>query len=175
MKKVLIIVNISKSESLSLSAQISEFLKSKGIECDSLNFDGFNQNAPITGYDFVITLGGDGTVLYAARNCVDYDIPVFPVNLGQFGFMASVQQSEWQQSLELVLDGQAPFQYRSMLHAQLLRDGKIIAQNLGLNDIVISARNTARTVSMDVLFDNDHLCKLKSDGVIICTPTGSTA
>ena len=175
MKKVLIIVNISKRESLSLSAQISEFLKSKGIECDSLNFDGFNQNAPITGYDFVITLGGDGTVLYAARNCVDYDIPVFPVNLGQFGFMASVQQSEWQQSLELVLDGQAPFQYRSMLHAQLLRDGKIIAQNLGLNDIVISARNTARTVSMDVLFDNDHLCKLKSDGVIICTPTGSTA
>ena len=175
MKKVLIIVNISKNESLSLSKQISEYLASKDIQCDSINFDGFNQNSPLNQYDFVITLGGDGTVLYAARNCVDYDVPVFSVNLGQFGFMSSVQQSEWQQCLDSALNGTAPFQYRSMLCAQLYRQGKVVAESLGLNDIVISAKNTARTVAMDVYFDKDHLCKLKSDGVIICTPTGSTA
>ena len=175
MKKVLIIVNISKSESLSLSTQISEFLNSRGIECDSLNFDGFNQNTSLNQYEFVITLGGDGTVLYAARNCVDYDIPVFPVNLGQFGFMASVQQNEWKASLEQFLNGKAPFQNRSMLSTKLYRDGKLISEGLGLNDVVISAKHTARTVAMDVLFGGDHLCRLKSDGVIICTPTGSTA
>ena len=175
MKKVLIVVNISKNESLALSEKISEYLSAKGINCDSINFDGFNQNNPFNEYEFVITLGGDGTVLYAARNCVDYDVPVFPVNLGQFGFMSSVQQSEWQQCLDSVLAGKAPFQYRSMLCAQLIRDNKIICENLGLNDIVISAKNTARTVAMDVLFNSDHLCRLKSDGVIICTPTGSTA
>ena len=175
MKKVLIIVNIGKKESLSLSGQIMEFLSARGIECASMDFDGFNQNIPLNQYEFVITLGGDGTVLYAARNCVDYDIPVFPVNLGQFGFMASVQQNEWQQSLEQFLNGEAPFQYRSMLSAQLYRDGKMISEGLGLNDVVISAKHTARTVAMDMHLDGDHLCRLKADGVIICTPTGSTA
>lgn len=175
MKKVLIIVNISKKESLSLSGQIKSFLSARNIECDSIDFDGFNQNQPLSDYELVITLGGDGTVLYAARNCVEYDVPVFPVNLGQFGFMASVQQSEWEQCLNLFLDGKAPFQYRSMLSATLIRDSKKEADYIGLNDVVISAKHTARTVAMEVLFDNDHLCKLKSDGVIICTPTGSTA
>ena len=175
MKKVLIIINVSKNESLALSEQIAAFLKSKNIECDCLSFDGFCDNTPFNDYEFVITLGGDGTVLYAARNCVEYDVPVFSVNLGQFGFMASVQQSEWQQCLELFLEGKASYQYRSMLKATLYRDDSVVSELLGLNDVVISAKHTARTVAMDVYFDSDHLCKLKSDGVIICTPTGSTA
>ena len=175
MKKVLIIINTGKKKSLSLSKKISEFLKTKKIECDFLNFDGFAEDKPFKDYDFVITLGGDGTVLYAARNCLKYGVPVFPVNLGQFGFMSSVQQNEWQECLELFLSGKAPFQNRCMIKASLYRDNKLIGQHLALNDIVISAKHTARTVAMDLLFDSDHLCKLKSDGVIICTPTGSTA
>ena len=175
MKKVLIIINTSKKESLSLSGQIAEFLKAKNIECDFLNFDGFAQDKPFKDYDFVITLGGDGTVLYAARNCVEYAVPVFPVNLGQFGFMASVQQNEWQQSLDLYLSGKAPYQERCLIKASLYRAGKLQSQHIALNDIVISAKHTARTVAMDVFYDQDHLCKLKSDGVIFCTPTGSTA
>ena len=175
MKKVLIIINTSKNESLSLSRQIAAFLESKNISCDFLNFDGFGEDKPFKDYEFVITLGGDGTVLYAARNCVEYDVPVFPVNLGQFGFMSSVQQNEWQQCLEDFLSGKAPWQTRSMIKASLIRDNKTIGEHLALNDIVISAKHTARTVAMDVFFDSDHLCKLKSDGVIICTPTGSTA
>ena len=175
MKKVLIIINTSKNESLSLSKKIAAFLQSKKIECDFLSFDGFTQDKPIKDYDFVITLGGDGTVLYAGRNCVQYDIPVFPVNLGQFGFMSSVQQNEWEQCLELYLSGKAAFQERCMLKASLYRADKLQSEHLALNDIVISAKHTARTVAMDVFFDQDHLCKLKSDGVIICTPTGSTA
>ena len=175
MKKVLIIINTGKKKSLSLSKKISAFLESKKIECDFLNFDGFAEDKPFKDYDFVITLGGDGTVLYAARNCVKYGVPVFPVNLGQFGFMSSVQQNEWQESLELFLAGKAPVQKRCMLKASLYRDKKLVGEHLALNDIVISAKHTARTVAMDLLFDQDHLCKLKADGVIICTPTGSTA
>ena len=175
MKKVLIIINTSKKKSLSLSKKIAEFLHSKKIDCDFLSFDGFAEDKPFKDYEFVITLGGDGTVLYAARNCVQYGVPVFPVNLGQFGFMASVQQNEWQQCLDLFLSGNAPFQKRCMLKASLYRNGKLEGEQLALNDIVISAKHTARTVAMDVLFEDDHLCKLKSDGVIICTPTGSTA
>ncbi len=175
MKKVLIIINTGKKESLSLSQDIAAFLKQKNVECDFLNFDGFNENTPFSQYEFVITLGGDGTVLFAARNCVEYEIPVFPVNLGQFGFMASVQTGEWQACLESFLQGQAPFQFRSMLQASLIRNNKEEAQLIGLNDVVISARHTARTVAMEVLYDGTPLCRLKSDGAIISTPTGSTA
>ena len=68
------------------------------------DFDGFCDNAPIQGFDLVITLGGDGTVLFAARNSVENNIPIFPVNLGQFGFIASVQPNEWKTELEAFLN-----------------------------------------------------------------------
>lgn len=174
-KKVLIIINLSKEESKSLAEKISQYLNSIDIETVLLSFDGFSENIPFSDYDFVITLGGDGTVLFAARNCVEYDVPVFPVNLGQFGFMASIQQNEWKQNLELYLNGKAPYQERCLIKASLFRDNKLIKDFLALNDVVISAKNTARTVALDVKYDSAHLCKLKSDGVIISTPTGSTA
>jgi len=175
MKKALIIKNLSNKESLSLSEQLSLFLKTKGYSSDSLNFDGVNQEFSFKKYDFVITLGGDGTVLFAARNCLNYGIPIFPINLGQFGFMASVQPSEWQENLELFLSGNAPSQLRSMLYAELYRDGKMITSGLGLNDVVFSARHTVRTVAMDVSFNDAHLCRLRGDGLIISSATGSTA
>ena len=82
-KKVLIIINITKDDSMNLAREISIWLKDKSIDCEFISFDGFCDNSPVIGYDLVITLGGDGTVLWAARNCLEADIPVFPVNLGQ--------------------------------------------------------------------------------------------
>lgn len=175
MKKVLIVININKDESMVLAKEISSFLNSKGIETSFLSFDGFCDNTPFDGYDFVITLGGDGTVLYAARNCVEFDIPVFPVNLGQFGFLASVDTESWQTELNLFLENKAPVQERSMIKTSLIRDGKNILESLGLNEVVISARNTARTVALNINCNGLLLCNLKSDGVIISTSTGSTA
>ena len=91
MKKALVIINVSKTESMKLSDQIAAFLKTKGILTETFVFDGFSPDSNIKGYDFVITLGGDGTVLFAARNTVHNPVPIFPVNFGQFGFIASVQ------------------------------------------------------------------------------------
>lgn len=175
MKRALIIINISKDESMSLSQEIANFLKTKKIETDFLSFDGFSDNAPIVGYDFVVTLGGDGTVLYAARNAVDNAIPVFPVNLGQFGFIASVQPSEWKDKLELFLSKKASVEERSMLYVEVIRENKIIYSSLGMNDAVISAKRAASTISLAIDYDALPLCKLKSDGVIVSTSTGSTA
>ena len=110
MKKVLIVININKDESMVLAKEISSFLNSKGIETSFLSFDGFCDNTPFDGYDFVITLGGDGTVLYAARNCVEFDIPVFPVNLGQFGFLATVETDVWKAELKSFLENNASIQ-----------------------------------------------------------------
>lgn len=175
MKRALIIINVSKDESMTLSQSIAEFLKEKNIETEFLSFDGFCDNTPLNNYDFIITLGGDGTVLFAARNAVNYGIPIFPVNLGQFGFIASVQPNEWKECLELYLKKKASVEERSLLSVEVKRDNKVVYSSLGLNDLVISAKRAATIISLTIQHDNVHLCKLNSDGVIVSTPTGSTA
>ena len=175
MKKSLIVINTSKDESMLLANEINQFLCKKGYKSDFLNFDGFCENIAFEGYSFVITLGGDGTVLFAARNAVKLGIPVFPVNLGQFGFIASVQPFEWKNELETFLDGDAFIEKRAMLDVKVFRDSKVVYSSLGLNDVVISAKRGATTISLSVNYDGLPLCKLKSDGVIVSTSTGSTA
>lgn len=175
-KKVLIIVNVGKDESKLLAKEISSYLEEREYTVDLFNFDGFCKNKNFKGYDFVVTLGGDGTVLYAARNCVDNDIPIFPINLGQFGFMAPIQPKLWKEYMDAYLSGKdVYFQERSLLKSMLIRDGKVLNENLSLNDIVINAKESSATVFLFVHYDNLLLCRLKSDGVIICSPTGSTA
>ncbi|MBR1640419.1 MAG: NAD(+)/NADH kinase [Treponema sp.] len=175
MKKVLVIVNISKDESLTLAEKIDLFLKNQGIETVLYDFDGFAGEVSFSGYDLVITLGGDGTVLFAARNAVVEDIPVFPVNFGQFGFIASVQPENWQTALEQCLAGDSVLEERSMLLVNVFRENKCVYTSLGLNDAVIFGKRGASTISLDVNYDGLPLCKLKSDGVIVATSTGSTA
>ena len=175
MKKALIVINTSKDESMILANEINMFLSKKGVKSDLLNFDGFCGNVSFEGYDFVITLGGDGTVLFAARNAVKLGIPVFPVNLGQFGFIASVQPFEWKNELETFLSGDAFIEKRAMLDVKVFRDSKVVYSSLGLTDVVISAKRGASTISLSVNYDGVPLCKLKSDGVIVSTSTGSTA
>ena len=80
MNKALLIINVSKDESMTLAQEMARFLQKKGIKAEFLSFDGFVDNCDFKGFDFVISLGGDGTVLYAARNASKYGLPVFPVN-----------------------------------------------------------------------------------------------
>ena len=107
MKNALIVVNTHKEESLVLGNKVQAYLNTRSINASLFSFDGFSDEYPFEGYDFVVTLGGDGTVLFAARGCAKLGIPVFPVNLGEFGFIASVQKEDWQRELELFLNGKA--------------------------------------------------------------------
>ncbi len=175
MNKALIIINVSKDESMSLAQEIAVYLSKKGVQHDFLSFDGFVDNTDFKGYDFVITLGGDGTVLYAARNASKYGLPVFPVNLGEFGFIASIQPDDWKKELKVFLDGKASFEKRSMLKVEVHREGKKIYSSLSLNDAVISTQRGLSTVMLSVKRNSLPLCRLKADGLIISTPTGSTA
>lgn len=175
MKKSLIIVNTNKIESKELSIEISQYLQSKSISSEFVNFDGFTANKEIKDFDFIITLGGDGTVLYAARNCVQSKIPIFPINLGEFGFIASVSPDDWKSPLDDFLCGKAPIQERCMIKVVHSRGNVDKNTFLALNDVVISSNMACRTIRLDISYDSNHLCKLKSDGVIFATPTGSTA
>ena len=175
MKKALIIINVSKDESMTLAQEIARYLQKKGIKAEFLSFDGFVDNCDFKGFDFVISLGGDGTVLYAARNASKYGLPVFPVNLGEFGFIASVQPEDWQKELKAFLDGKSVFEKRSMLKVDVVREGKKVYSSLSLNDAVISTQRGVSTIMLSVKRNSLPLCRLKADGLILATPTGSTA
>ena len=176
MKKCLIVVNTHKDESQNLGRMIQSYLAAKSIESFVFCFDGFSTENPFTGFDFVITLGGDGTVLFAARGCVENKIPVFPVNLGEFGFIASIQKNEWQKELDLFLAGKSEVDERNMLNAALVstRQSEPFS-GIGLNDVVICAKTAARTIMFTVSYNDVPLGTFKADGIIISTATGSTA
>lgn len=184
MKNCLIIVNTHKKESQEMGQFISEYLKRKNIDSRFFSFDGLTDGMPcgakknpFESVDFVVTLGGDGTVLFAARGCVEHEIPVFPVNFGEFGFIASIQKDEWKRELDLFLEGKSKIAERNMLQAVVIdgKTGKDVYFGTGLNDIVISAKMASRTILMGVEYNYVNLGKFKADGIIICTATGSTA
>lgn len=177
MKNCLIVINTHKEESLVLGNRIQDYLNSRNIQASLYSFDGFSDEYPFEGYDFVVTLGGDGTVLFAARGCAKLGIPVFPVNLGEFGFIASIQKEDWQDELELFLEGKAGLVQRSLIGAAVVSgiNGNTTNAGYGLNDIVVSAKTPLRTIRMNVAFNYASLGEFKADGIIVSTPTGSTA
>lgn len=120
-------------------------------------------------------MGGDGTMLNAARSLVNYEVPILGVNLGRLGFLADVSPSEIPHSLDQVLAGQFREARRSLLHAQVLHGGHVASETDALNDVVIHKREVARMIEVDTFLDGRFLNAYRADGLIISTPTGSTA
>ncbi len=125
--------------------------------------------------DLAIAMGGDGTLLNAARSLVDFQVPILGVNLGRLGFLADVSPAEIPVSLEEVLSGRFREEERSLLHAEIVRDGRIISQTDALNDVVAHKRDVARMIEVNTFLDGRFLNAYRADGLIISTPTGSTA
>ena len=175
MKNCLIVVNTDKAPSEMLGIEAAAFLKERGVSYDFLDFNGAPKDFDWQKFDFVITLGGDGTVLFAARGAAKYGVPIFPVNLGEFGFIAGIQPGEWKEALELFLEGKMGAARRTMLCAEVLRGGESAARFEALNDVVVSAKSAAQTISLDISVDGSPLGRFKADGAIVSSPTGSTA
>ncbi|MFO1421222.1 MAG: NAD(+) kinase [Candidatus Competibacteraceae bacterium] len=125
--------------------------------------------------DLVIVMGGDGTMLNAARSLVDYEVPILGINLGRLGFLADVSPSEIPHRLEAVLQGHFREARRSLLHAQVLREDHVTGEADALNDVVVHKREVARMIEVDAFLDGRFLNAYRADGLIISTPTGSTA
>ncbi len=127
--------------------------------------------------EMLIVLGGDGTLLSAARLVADAhtDVPIFGVNLGSLGFMAELSLDELYDNLEKALAGKLETEDRMMLTASVLREGKRIARYRVLNDAVINKGALARMMELKVSVNDGHLTTLRADGLIVATPTGSTA
>jgi NAD+ kinase len=123
----------------------------------------------------VIVLGGDGTLLSAARAIGGRDIPLFAVNLGGLGFLTAITVDELFTELDRFFRGQYRMGRRRMLDCDLLRNGEVIGSYSALNDVVITKTMIARMIDLNAYVDNHFVSTFKADGLIISTPTGSTA
>jgi NAD+ kinase len=125
--------------------------------------------------DLLLVLGGDGTLLAAAREAAPRGIPILPINLGSLGFLTSFTLGELYPALEETIAGHLTASERVMLAASLIREGQVVESQLVLNEAVITKGALARMIEIELLIDEDFVCRYRADGLIVATPTGSTA
>ncbi|MBZ5586351.1 MAG: NAD(+)/NADH kinase [Acidobacteriia bacterium] len=136
---------------------------------------GLPRNTVPEGCDLVVVLGGDGTLLSAARAIGMREIPLFPVNLGGLGFLTAITVDELYPELQRAFRGEHRIGRRKLLSVELVREGRVAAGYEALNDAVIAKSALARMIDLDAHVDNQFVCAYKADGLIVSTPTGSTA
>jgi len=166
-----------------LIPELCGWLKQRGIQvlldeesAKNANLSGgIGREHVAKGSQLLVVLGGDGTLLSAARAAIGIDIPLLAVNLGGLGFMTAIKVEELYPQLERVLGGGHQVVKRRMLHAELWRAGRLMAEHEALNDMVLSKSEIARMIDLEVYVDKNFMCVYKADGLIVATPTGSTA
>jgi len=125
--------------------------------------------------DLAIVVGGDGTLLNAARSLAESGIAVLGVNFGRLGFLVDVSPEEMTQQMEKILAGDFIEERRTLLHATVSRDNDVLSKTAALNDVVVHKKDVARMIELDTWIDDYFVNTNRSDGLIVSTPTGSTA
>ncbi len=175
MKKIGILYHPHKPESRPLAAHISSWLVERGSETwQGSTWDEAEVHRHTDESDLLIVLGGDGSILRAARFAVPHNTPIIGVNLGRVGFLSEAQTDTWASVLEKYLCGEFWLENRLMLVADLLRKGINIQRFIALNDIVIGGAQ-ARVIRLDLSVDREPITTYTADSLIAATPTGSTA
>ncbi len=136
---------------------------------------GIGRNALSSQVDMILVLGGDGTLLAAARVIDEKKVPILAINLGALGFLTGTALEEMYTALEDVLAGKAKRQRRAQMQADVIRAGETISHFRALNDVVLNKAAIARILDFDVLIDGGYAASYRADGLIFSTPTGSTA
>ncbi len=125
--------------------------------------------------DLAVVVGGDGTMLSAARNLVQHRIPLTGINQGRVGFMTDIALSDMEASIDAILDGRFSIEERALLDAEIRRGSDVVLRTLALNEAVVGKGSQGRLIEFEVSLDGEYVYSLRADGVIIATPTGSTA
>jgi NAD+ kinase len=172
MKSVIIFANPRKQGVPEAVAETESWLRERvevvvdyDLECERDTASG----------DFVAVLGGDGTVLRAARKFAGNGIPIVGINVGKFGFLTEATVEEARDVLSQVLDGRFELRERMMLRCLLERGGECIRDWVGLNDVVMSRTSLSRLITIEFLVDGKPVTTYRADGLIVSTPVGSTA
>jgi NAD+ kinase len=180
-RRAILYINPKDKRAQDLAREIKKELAVLNIDSDTFSPKDKSGLYAESSYDIAVTLGGDGTVLYAARTMSPLGVPIFPVNLGTFGFIAGVHPTGWKKVFTEWLNGKAPVSRRLMLEVVLERGDIEIFRGCCLNDVVISNVGIAKIIRLRVSYSETgrsdflRLGSYRSDGLIVSTPTGSTA
>lgn len=186
MKKIILSPNPDRDKNMKSTLETEAILREMGFQTvicfpfQDQNDDEFKQMdvkplvPELRTSDLLITLGGDGTILHLAKMAALNKIPVLGINTGSLGFIAELEASELN-ALYKLKDWNFEMESRMMLDVAVIRDGRQIYQNLGLNDAVIREGPISHVIHLSISSDGHHLADIAGDGVIIATPTGSTA
>ena len=184
MKRASIISKQGKPELAKVAREVTGWLRTHGYsvtvdaaarefcpECELAD----REEVVVKGPDFVVVLGGDGTLLSAARHVAAAGIPILGINLGSLGFLTEIKQDEIARALADVDAGRCELSLRSMIHCQVLRNGQCVAEYDALNDVVMNQRAVARITEFELRVNGTFVSNYQADGLIVATPTGSTA
>lgn len=174
-RSILLIANYDKPGAESESPRIAAELESAGFRVEIFGFRGQPGPVPNATFDLAISLGGDGTVLYAARSMAPRGIPILPVNLGDFGFITEVALDEVTAAVDGFFAGRLRVGERLMVGVDVSRNDTVVHRFLALNDVVISSAGISKLVRLTASLRDTPIGKYRADGVIVATPTGSTA
>ncbi|OGQ12339.1 MAG: NAD(+) kinase [Deltaproteobacteria bacterium RBG_19FT_COMBO_46_12] len=189
MKRIGIIAKQNKPETIPIARNLVEWFRPKKIEVYMEEGMVKQFHPPLVGphlnsigredipkkVEMIIVLGGDGTLLSVARLMGDHDVPILGVNLGGLGFLTEITLEELYRVLEKVVQGDFITDERVVLNASVIRRGERMAEFIVLNDAVINKGALARIIDLETTINGEYLTTFKSDGLILSTPTGSTA
>lgn len=182
-EKIGIIANVEKEKAAecvlqlrdwALQRKIEVFLE-EGIAEKIGDRAGFDRRTLASHVDLLVVMGGDGTILRTVRFVCEYETPIVGVNLGEFGYLTEVNLNEMFSALELICRGEYQTEKRMMLDVTVTMQGETVRQQSILNDAVIMRGNLSRILDLETEVNNRYLSTFRADGIIISTPTGSTA
>ena len=183
-KKIGIVSKPKKAEIREIVPPLVEWLRGRDIEVSIDKETGsilessekcLTRNELPGKVDLLVVLGGDGTLLAAARALYRHEVPIFAVNLGDLGFLTVITQDEMYPALEGVLSGNYRSERRVQIEGELVRADEVLSTFRALNDVVLNKGAIARIQDFEVYADGEFISNYKSDGLIVSTPTGSTA
>ena len=175
MNNFFIIANKQKDINLEITEQIRHHISRLGAVCniyDQYDRDVSSIDIP-EGTQCILVIGGDGTILAAARMLVGSNIPLLGINLGTLGFLADVNLADLSKTLDLLLQDQYQVENRIMLTAEVYKQGEKAATYIALNDFNINRFGASRVIGLKVGINGSVIDRYRADGVIVCTPTGS--
>jgi NAD+ kinase len=182
-KKVGIIANIAKEQSPACTASLRDWMVARGLEVYLEEgiaakigaLPGVERKKLALLVDLIVVFGGDGTILRTARSVQERAVPIVGINLGVFGYLTEVNLNEMFSALEVILAGDFQIEKRMMLDVQIQGVEESYEGGAVLNDVVINRGNLSRIVDLETSVNGSYLTTFKADGLIIATPTGSTA
>lgn len=182
MKRIGVICKIGRPEPIEILKDFLPWLKGRGLDvfldiesAKQTGEKGYQRSELPALVEAIVVLGGDGTMLGVARLACEKGIPILGVNLGGLGFITEVYASELLAAMDMVLDGTCPIEERMMLKASIFRGGGRISDFTVLNDVVVNKGALARIIDIEATVGDSYLALFKSDGLVVATPTGSTA